>query len=147
MLLEYQLCGVFSSDFYVGPESPEVRESLSNCSYRGDFRPTWIMITNPQFIYFHCASTFPINAGINTVSSESHALCCRRSAMYIDIWSSLIPGVIIIVNTVNSMLHIYYTTKCISNTKNPVRVNPNYHRGTETKNIHDDARFGYRGSL
>jgi hypothetical protein len=35
--------------------------------------------------------------------------------MYIDIWSSLIPGIIIIINIVNSMLRIYYTTKCISN--------------------------------
>jgi hypothetical protein len=34
--------------------------------------------------------------------------------MYIDIWSSLILG-IIIINIVNSMLRIYYTTKCISN--------------------------------
>jgi hypothetical protein len=34
--------------------------------------------------------------------------------MYIDVWSSLIPG-IIIIDTVNSMLRIYYTTKCISN--------------------------------
>jgi hypothetical protein len=35
--------------------------------------------------------------------------------MYIDIWSSLILGIIIIINTVNSMPRIYYT-KCISNT-------------------------------
>jgi hypothetical protein len=39
-MLEYQLCGVLSSDFYGGPESPEVREFLSNCPYRGDLRPT-----------------------------------------------------------------------------------------------------------
>jgi hypothetical protein len=33
--------------------------------------------------------------------------------MYIAIWASLISG-IIMINTVNSMLRIYYTTKCIS---------------------------------
>jgi hypothetical protein len=34
--------------------------------------------------------------------------------LYIDTWLSLIPK-IIIINTVNSMLRIYYTTECICN--------------------------------
>jgi Heterokaryon incompatibility protein (HET) len=54
-MLEYQLCGVFSSDFYGGPESPEVRESLSNCPYRGDLRPTRLSIIKSNAIQFHCA--------------------------------------------------------------------------------------------